>query len=385
MGSNFLSRPAICVLTLVGVVLVVPAAQAQSPYNDPFFGRPQNASRPAVVNSPVGAPLVAPGNTQPAVAVATPSDQPSYDRPYAPSSYDRRSYDRPYDGRSYDRQSYDRPDAPSYDRPYAPGSNASGAPVGLQRAVATMSTAPSAMQNAPAPDGNGEVPRGRITPYGVVPPSSGDHSPFAASTAPATPPASAYPPIPKADVPKAPEAQFAQCAGNAADATTDSIIAACSAIIAAGRDNRMAEVYADRARAWHKAAQYKAAVADFDQSLRLKADDADALQGRCMSRAVLGDLQKALADCNQALKLKPDDMAALEARGFTFRKLRDFKQSLADYDAVLAREPKRASALFGRGAAKLDDGDRGGNLDIKQAKDLQSNVAQEYGRYGVYH
>ncbi len=276
-----------------------------------------------------------------------------------------------------------------------PSSDASGAPVGLHRAVATMSTAPSAMANppdrdssdrdGPDRDGNGEAPRGRITPYGVVPPSSGDNSPFAASTGPGTPPASAYPPIPKADVPKAPEAQFAQCSGNAADATTDSIIAACSAIIAAGRDNRMAEVYADRARAWHKAAQYKAAVADFDQALRLNGADANALQGRCMSRAVLGDLQKALADCNQALKLKPDDMTALEARGFTYRKLRDFKRSLADYDAVLAREPQRASALFGRGAAKLDDGDRNGNLDIKQAKELQSNVAQEYGRYGVYH
>jgi len=103
-----------------------------------------------------------------------------------------------------------------------------------------------------------------------------------------------------------------------------------------------------------------------------------------MSRAVVGQLTQALADCDQALKLKPNDIASLEARGFTYRKMRAFNRSIADYDAVLQIDPKRASALFGRGVAKTDNGDRSGYADIKQAKDMQTGVAQEFGRYGIY-
>jgi hypothetical protein len=195
-----------------------------------------------------------------------------------------------------------------------------------------------------------------------------------------------YPPIPKVPVPKSAEAQFAQCAGNSADATADAMLAACSAMIDGGRENggRLAEIYANRAKAWHANAQFNAAIGDFDQALRLAPQKVEALQGRCMSRAVVGQLLQALADCDQALKIRPDDIASLEARGFTHRKMRAFDRSIADYDAVLQREPKRAAALFGRGAARLDAGDQGGILDIKEAKLVQSDVAQQFARYGVY-
>ncbi|MEO8560301.1 MAG: hypothetical protein ABI439_14615 [Rhodospirillales bacterium] len=197
---------------------------------------------------------------------------------------------------------------------------------------------------------------------------------------------SPYPPIPQASVPKSVEAQFAQCAGNSDAATPDAMLAACSAIVDAGREpnSRMAQVYANRARAWHDKAAYNAAMADFDQAIRLAPQSVEALQGRCMSRAVIGQLSQALADCNQALKLKPHDIASLESRGFTYRKMRAFTRSVADYDAVLQIKPDQASALFGRGVAKIDNGDRSGYADIKKAKGMSSSVAGEFGRYGIY-
>jgi lipoprotein NlpI len=238
-----------------------------------------------------------------------------------------------------------------------------------------------------------------LQPRGVAPmpesyrPTVSNLTPYASGTpaqVPTDPPPAAknspYPPIPQAPVPKSAEALWAQCAGNSADSTKDLILAACSAIINAGREpnDRMAQVYASRARAWHETAQYNAAIADFDQANRLAPKDAAALQGRCMSRAVIGQLAKALADCNAALKLKPDYVAALESRGFTYRKMRAFHRAIADYDAALKLEPKRASALFGRGVTRLDSGDREGQIDIKQAKATQSDVAQEFARYGIY-
>src|SRR6185369_1941044 len=79
-----------------------------------------------------------------------------------------------------------------------------------------------------------------------------------------------YPPIPKVPVPKAPEAQFAQCAGNSDAATPDAMLAACSAIIASGRENggRLAEVYANRGKAWQAISQFNAAIGDYEQAIR---------------------------------------------------------------------------------------------------------------------
>lgn len=270
--------------------------------------------------------------------------------------------------------------APSQDMAVLPPQTAPqaapiGAPMGAPRALTRQNS--EASFNA--------APRGDGRPNGLAPSPEVLSGTAPAAAQPSRAP-SPYPAIPKATVPKSPEAQFAQCAGNSDATTSDGMLAACSAIIEAGREpaSRMTLVYANRARAWHETAQYNAAIADFDQAIRLAPQNAEALQGRCMSRAVAGQLSQALADCNQALKLKPDNLAALESRGFTYRKMRAFNRSIADYDAVLQIDPKRASALFGRGVAKTDNGDRTGYADIKQAKDMQSGVAQEFGRYGIY-
>jgi tetratricopeptide (TPR) repeat protein len=337
-------------------ITALPAwAQSQTAY-DPMAGyQPPPAPVRRVVPAPFAPPAGAPHPLMPRSAEAN-YDSPAYAAPayrepsyappaYAPPAYRETNYPPPvYRAPAYSPPAYSdtRPGYPPNNSPY-------GGPVASAPSANPPTTAPT------PPSAQGKI-------------------------------ASPYPSIPQAAVPKSAEARWAQCAGNAADATRDSILTACSALIDAGTEpnSRMAKVFANRGRAWHAMGQYKAAIADFDKSLWLAPKDSDTLQARCMSHAVTGQIFKALADCNQSLTLKPDNLAALESRGFTYRKMRAFHRSVADYDAVLKREPQRASALFGRGVARLDSGDRDGEIDVKQAKALESNVAQEFARYGIY-
>ena len=235
----------------------------------------------------------------------------------------------------------------------------------------------------PPSDARPSDTRPRVDANANVNPNSSTTAPQGTPPVPGAMPKAVGPAIPQVPVPPTAQGQWAQCAGPVG---SDAVLAACTTVIATGREptDRIAQAYKYRARTWHEKAQYNAAIADFDQAVRLAPNDADALQGRCMTRAVAGQLHQALKDCTQALKLKPNDAASLEARGFVHRKMRAFNKSLADYDAALELNPKQASALFGRGVAKLDNGDKDGQADIAQAKALKPDVAQDFYRYGVY-
>jgi hypothetical protein len=55
----------------------------------------------------------------------------------------------------------------------------------------------------------------------------------------------------------------------------------------------------------------------------------------------------------------------------------------ANYDAALKLDPESAETLYGRGIAKLRKGDKTGNDDIVAAKAIQTDIAEEFIRYGV--
>ena len=96
------------------------------------------------------------------------------------------------------------------------------------------------------------------------------------------------------------------------------------------------------------------------------------------------DLQAALADCNESLRLKPDDANTLNSRGLVQLKLGAYDRAIADYSAAIAQNAKDAGSLYARGIAKLKSGDTdAGNADIAAAKAIKSDVPEEYAGYGV--
>jgi tetratricopeptide (TPR) repeat protein len=144
-----------------------------------------------------------------------------------------------------------------------------------------------------------------------------------------------------------------------------------------------AEMQFNRGNAYLAKGQYDHAIDAFNQALKLKPDMGAALDNRCWARAAVGVLKQALTDCNQALRLGPNNAATHGSRGFVFLKMTNFDAAVSDFDNALRLDPKSAFALYGRGIAKLRNEDAAGEADIAAAKTLQSDIAQEYARYGV--
>ena len=144
----------------------------------------------------------------------------------------------------------------------------------------------------------------------------------------------------------------------------------------------LARAFNSRGNTYASKGDFERAFADFDQVIRLEPNPIAYAQ-RCLSRAVLGQLQEALADCNEAIKLQPSNAQPWGTRGFVNFKLGQFDGAIADYDAALRIDPKRAPSLYGRGLAKQRKGDVGaGNADIAAATAIRSDVAELFTRWG---
>jgi uncharacterized caspase-like protein len=145
-----------------------------------------------------------------------------------------------------------------------------------------------------------------------------------------------------------------------------------------------AAAYYKRGQLYAQYEDFTRAVKDFDAVIRLNPKDAEALNNRCWANAMIAELQAALKDCDAALALRPSYVDALDSRGFVNLKMGQPSKAIPDYDAALRINPKHASSLYGRGIAKLRTGNSGGgNGDISAAKLIQSNIAEEFERYGI--
>ena len=121
-----------------------------------------------------------------------------------------------------------------------------------------------------------------------------------------------------------------------------------------------------------------------DEAIRLKPTSEAMWNGRCWTRALVGELQAALADCNEALRLQPGVAATLNSRGFTYLKMGEWDSAIGDYSSALQLDPTLASSLYGRGLAKLKKGDiTGGNADVAAATKIDSKIVEDFAHYGV--
>lgn len=117
-------------------------------------------------------------------------------------------------------------------------------------------------------------------------------------------------------------------------------------------------------------------------------DQAFTLRNRGFQHFLNKDYDRAIADYNEAIRIFPADYI-FRSRGDAYFAKKDYARAIADYgEAVrlyekspLNTEWDRARALFKRGLAKQKSGDRAGaDDDMKTAKALKSDVAQEYAR-----
>jgi tetratricopeptide (TPR) repeat protein len=119
---------------------------------------------------------------------------------------------------------------------------------------------------------------------------------------------------------------------------------------------------------WHAGAARADAISDYNQvrdpQLRLRAcseiiagfgfganQKAVAYRNRGNARADAGANAEALADFNQAVTLRPDEAVGLEGRARVRLAMRDFDGAIADYSEVLQLAPGTVSSHIGRGHA----------------------------------
>ena len=167
--------------------------------------------------------------------------------------------------------------------------------------------------------------------------------------------------------------------------TLDERVNACTALIQSGRlmGETLAEVFNNRGGAHYYKSEFPRALSDYEQAIKLNPKMASAFNNRCWTSAVVGNLAQAVEDCTESLRLEPEVANTHENRGFAYLKLSDFDRALADYEIALKLAPNRADNHYGRGLARLKRGDKGGEADIANAKEMSPHIADEFASYGI--
>jgi tetratricopeptide (TPR) repeat protein len=116
---------------------------------------------------------------------------------------------------------------------------------------------------------------------------------------------------------------------------------------------------------------YKGAIEEFNQALRINPDAANTYTSRGFVRYQLGDTQGAIADYNQAIQSDPSYARAYFNRGNIRRKLGDNQNAIADYNQAILLDSKYAAAYNNRGRARHELRDmQGANEDLQKAAEL---------------
>jgi tetratricopeptide (TPR) repeat protein len=94
---------------------------------------------------------------------------------------------------------------------------------------------------------------------------------------------------------------------------------------------------------------YRSAIADYDQAIRLRPNYANAFTARGSARYALRDFQGALTDYNQAIRLDSNNAQAYANRGGMRNEVqKDFRGAILDLDRAIRLDPNNAVAYNNR-------------------------------------
>ncbi|XP_014796714.1 PREDICTED: mitochondrial import receptor subunit TOM34 [Calidris pugnax] len=93
-----------------------------------------------------------------------------------------------------------------------------------------------------------------------------------------------------------------------------------------------------------KKGNHKKAVEKYSESLQLNQECAT-YTNRALCYLTLKQYKDAVQDCTEALRLDPKNVKALYRRAQALKELKDYKSSIADIKSLLKTEPKNTAAL----------------------------------------
>ncbi|MBW4480435.1 MAG: tetratricopeptide repeat protein [Tolypothrix brevis GSE-NOS-MK-07-07A] len=131
---------------------------------------------------------------------------------------------------------------------------------------------------------------------------------------------------------------------------------------------------------------YKGAIEDLNQAIRLNPNYAYAYNNRGIARKYLGDKQQALADYNTAIKINPNFAAAYYNRGVIHAEMGEKLLALADYNQAIKIDSKNADVYNNRGSVHFDLANKLLAIkDYNQAIKINPNYGEAYYNRGIAH
>lgn len=122
---------------------------------------------------------------------------------------------------------------------------------------------------------------------------------------------------------------------------------------------------------------------DFDEVIRINPTYFNAYITRASAKAGLYDLQGWIDDYNEALRINPDCADAYAGRGDTKVYLKDYHGAVDDCNQAIHIEPNHAKAYGNRGFAKYHLGDKKGAIaDLDESVRLDPNNPKSYSSRG---
>ena len=143
------------------------------------------------------------------------------------------------------------------------------------------------------------------------------------------------------------------------DSDADTSIGACTALIGfAGQPgDTLAKAFTYRGFSRLKKNQYDGAIEDFNQAIRLDANNAWAFANRGNAYFNKRQFDRALQDYDQALRLNPPGYATLfYGRGAIYSSKGDLGGAIAQFDEAIRLQPDFPEAFSNRGNAYFDNG-----------------------------
>jgi tetratricopeptide (TPR) repeat protein len=146
-------------------------------------------------------------------------------------------------------------------------------------------------------------------------------------------------------------------------------------------DSKLAKAYRDRG--WERVAlhDWKGAIADTSEAVKLMPDDALAYENRAAALAGAGDWNGAVQDYTRALDASPHDPEIYVMRAEARANADDLSGAVADLDRAIFIYPDSAKAYRLRSRMKQQLGDeRGADEDFQKAKTLDGALAERPSR-----
>jgi len=134
-----------------------------------------------------------------------------------------------------------------------------------------------------------------------------------------------------------------------------------------------------------KASRYDQAILNFNRTVDLQPDFAEAYRMRGRAYVAQSNPEQAIRDFTRLAELVPGDTLALVERGFARLDTKDYANAISDASRAIALDPRLARAYNLRGTARRAAGDsRKAIEDFSQAVKLEPNLDNYFQRASTY-